>query len=312
MTMSDTEHRDPRRQGRRGDERPEQARVAPERPADGPERATPETDGIPAPADGYEPRDRRRPRRPRELVLHTEGRTTAELPLITRLNVRGFRLLMVLDVLLLFTVMLGTMFARFGTEWPAGPSPTEPYTTGAYLTSFVVLALLHFVNFYFGGLYEREPRIGPPPILPRVAAQSFTAILLFAGIAFVLGGAGIRPLPAPTINLVVLFVLGTAGVTFNRWVARRVREHNLGPARVLLLGAPDEVNVARAHLTQDGERVEVVGDTSTTEDLLEQVNRERATDVALLSRRWLDDLYPAVIREFEARDIGVLQRVTAQ
>jgi lipopolysaccharide/colanic/teichoic acid biosynthesis glycosyltransferase len=236
-------------------------------------------------------------------------RETVGLPLMTRLNVRGFRLLMVLDVTVLFAVMLATMLYRFGTDWPSGPAGA--YTHTSYYLSFAVLLGLHFAMFYFGGLYEREPRLGGPPVLPRAFTLSFGAILIFALLAFVLGGAGVRPLPAPSINLAVLVVLGSVGVTVNRALARANRRRLEGPPRVLLVGAPDEVNVASMHLGHDGDRVRVVGEASSVDGLVEVVDDLDVTDVVLLSGRWLDDVYPEVLRDFEARDIGVLQRVTA-
>jgi lipopolysaccharide/colanic/teichoic acid biosynthesis glycosyltransferase len=235
---------------------------------------------------------------------------TVGIPLITRLNRRGFRLLMALDVVVLLLVMVGTMFVRFGTAWP--PGPDNRYTIAAYYLSFLVLTGLHFAMFYFGGLYEREPRLAPPPVLPRAATLSFSAILLFALIAFVLGGTGVRPLPAPTINLSVFFALGSLGVSVNRWLARANRRRLEGPARILLVGAPDEVASGRRHLHRENGRLEVVGEASSVSDIVGKTMEHAATDVLLLSERWLRNLYPDTLRRLEARDIGVLQRVSAR
>jgi hypothetical protein len=83
----------------------------------------------------------------------------AEAPLLTRLNRRGFRLVMLLDVTVLYAVTLGIMFVRFGTRWPTFPVPT-------YLVSFAIAVAIFTASLYFGGLYEREPRLGAPPTLP--------------------------------------------------------------------------------------------------------------------------------------------------
>jgi lipopolysaccharide/colanic/teichoic acid biosynthesis glycosyltransferase len=240
---------------------------------------------------------------------------TQELPLLSRLNERGFRLVMVMDMVVLFAIMVGTMLVRFtrvGQTWPRGPAPDFPYTTSAYLLSFAVLAGLHFAMFYFGGLYERDPRLGYPPTLPRAATLSLAAILAFMAIAFVLGVPGVRPLPAPTINLAILLVLGSLGVSANRWLVRWERRRKQGPPRLLLIGGPGEVEVAREHLRGDGDRVVVAGASSSPDGVVGRVTEVDATDVILLSGEWLDQLYPDILREFEARDIGVLQRVTAK
>ncbi len=271
-------------------------------------------------------RDDYRPRRARDvprdldtgefqLGRRREKSRPDEDRLLSRLNERGFRLVMVADVAVLLAIQFATMFVRFtleGRPWPRGPAPQFPYTPTAYVTAFFVLTALHFVMFYFGGLYERDPRLGHPPTLARAASLSFTAILVFTGITFVLGGTGIRPLPNPTINLAVLFVLGSLGVSANRWLARLERRRKQGPPRVLLVGSTSEVDVARRHLREDGARVLVVGEASSVDDLMERVAEVEATDLILLSGDWLDQVYPSAIREFESRDISVLQRVTAK
>lgn len=244
------------------------------------------------------------------------GQPRPSRSLMARLNERGFRLVMVADTLVLLGILGATMLARFGLSWPGGPDSTDPYTRPEYVLAFAVLTGLHLGLFYFGGLYEREPRLGYPPSLPRVARLSFGAVLAFTLLNFVLSGAlsdaGGRALPTPTINLAVLMVVGSVAVSVNRWLAHRVRVRNHGLPRILLVGAPDEVNMARRHLEEDDRRVELVGEVSSTVRLLEAIDDTRATDVVLLSSRWLDDLYPNLVRELESRDIGLLQRVAAK
>jgi lipopolysaccharide/colanic/teichoic acid biosynthesis glycosyltransferase len=48
------------------------------------------------------------------------------------------------------------------------------------------------------------------------------------------------------------------------------------------------------------------------EGLVERAMDANATDVALLSGQWLDDIYPETLRKLEAQDVGVVQRVTAK
>ena len=54
--------------------------------------------------------------------------------LLTRLNMRGFRLVMVADALVLYAVAVASMWLRFGTTWPTYPVPL-------YLASFAVAAI---------------------------------------------------------------------------------------------------------------------------------------------------------------------------
>ncbi|MGH3441645.1 MAG: sugar transferase [Nitriliruptorales bacterium] len=239
---------------------------------------------------------------------------TGGLPLMTRLNEAGFRLVMLLDGLALLAVLVASMVWRYqGFDWPRGPLAfTQPYTLPQYFLAFVTLTVLHLVLFYFGGLYEREPRLGRPSVLPRVARLSAGAIIIFQAAGFVLSGTGARFLPIPTRNLVTLFVVGSLLVALNRELSIRNQIRLRGRPRVLLVGEPGEVNVARAHLRADGEHVELAGAASTTEDLLAEVEQLDVTDIVLLSSAWLESLYPTLVREFEARDIGLLQRVSAR
>ena len=101
------------------------------------------------------------------------------------------------------------MVYRFGppADWPT-------YSTGAYALSFSVSTLIFIAAFYFGGLYEREPRLGGAAVLPRaarlsLAAGSFVALLNLAltGLAQQRGSLIERALPFPIRNLVFVMVL---------------------------------------------------------------------------------------------------------
>jgi ABC-type uncharacterized transport system YnjBCD ATPase subunit len=82
--------------------------------------------------------------------------------LLGRLNRRGFRLLHVADASLLAAITVGTMLVRFGLRWPN-------YEVWQYLISFALTVAIFMLALYFGGLYEREPRLGSPAALPRIA-----------------------------------------------------------------------------------------------------------------------------------------------
>jgi lipopolysaccharide/colanic/teichoic acid biosynthesis glycosyltransferase len=244
--------------------------------------------------------------------------------LLQRLNERGFRLVMLADVLVLAVVTFGTMLVRFGWEWPTYPRPL-------YLVSFAIAIAIFVASLYFGGLYEREPRLGAPPALPRVvrqtlAAGGLVALLMLAatGLARELGVLSVpgsplelsldagRALPFPFINLLVLIVLGAAGVATNRRLVHLVRTRREGPPKVLLAGQPADVAVAQGHLAMEAERASVVGEAHRPEDLQAAVERTEATDVVLVSASWVDDLYPTGLESLERRGVTVLLRVGAR
>lgn len=237
---------------------------------------------------------------------------TDELPLLTRLNAKGFRLVQLADLLMLWAIMVGTMLVRYGWNWPT-------YPNSLYYLSFAVTSVIFLFALYFGGLYEREPRLGYPPAVPRAARQTLAAGGIVAllnlgatGIARELGISTARALPMPITNLVVLIVLGAIGVALNRKFVHLVRYHREGPPRVFLVGAPDEVSLATKHLATDVARAEVVGTANNVDGLLEEVHERQPTDVLLLSSRWLDSLYPDALTVLDHRGIAVLQRVSAR
>jgi exopolysaccharide biosynthesis polyprenyl glycosylphosphotransferase len=242
-----------------------------------------------------------------------DGDPTGELPLLTRLNRRGFRLVMLLDTLALFGLAIVIMAFRFGTDWP------RPYAMSLYLGSFAVATSIFIASLYFGGLYEREPRLGAPPVLPRAARQTLAAGGLVAllnlsltGLARNYGIVTERALPFPTQNLIWFIVLAAAVVALNRALATALRTRREGPPKVVLVGDADQLEIARSHLDGDSQRVNVVAELSDARQVVEQVLHNEATDVVLLSREWLDPLYPATVDALEHAGITVLLRVTAR
>jgi lipopolysaccharide/colanic/teichoic acid biosynthesis glycosyltransferase len=233
-------------------------------------------------------------------------------PLLTRLNERGFRLVMLLDVAALYLIAVGTMIVRFGTRWPDFPVPT-------YLTSFLVAAVTFTASLYFGGLYEREPRLGAPPTLPRAARQTLAAgglvallTLALTGLARELGLTTQRALPFPILNLGVLIVLGAIAVAANRWLVTWVRTRREGPPKVLLAGDRVDLDVAHNHVLDSDGRTEVVQEVERPADLIPAVVASGATDVVLVTSTWLDHLYPAAVEALDAANVTMLLRVTGR
>jgi lipopolysaccharide/colanic/teichoic acid biosynthesis glycosyltransferase len=230
--------------------------------------------------------------------------------LLTRLNRRGFRLVMLLDGLAVLGLAVGAMLVRNGLP----PWPTYPL--GAYALSFSVSALIFLVAYYFGGLYEREPRLGGAAVLPKaarlsLAAGSFVALLNLAlgGLLRQRGSPIERALPFPITNLVAVIVLAGVAVAINRAIVHALRTRREGPPRVVLAGTPDDIRLAREHLAANDSAIEVVGEVDDPVAVVDVVERTRATDVLLLTAGWLDDWYPRTIGRLDQRDATVLLRV---
>lgn len=216
-----------------------------------------------------------------------------------RLRALGFRFLHVIDSVSLFAMMHLITVVRFGFDWP-----TFPYSH--YLVGFSLATVIHVVVYYFGGMYEYEQRLGSPPWLPKATLLTGVAILSSAAVALVTG----RYL-MPRGNLLVLFFAASALVTFNRWFARRIRSRRFGAPSVLLVGSPDDVELARRHMGDSGSDATVAGTSPNTDGLLAAVDAVDATDVLLLGSDRLEDIYPSPLDQFERRLIGVYHRVQA-
>jgi lipopolysaccharide/colanic/teichoic acid biosynthesis glycosyltransferase len=240
------------------------------------------------------------------------GSVSPTAPVLARLNARGFRLVMLADVLALVTIMVGTMLWRFGWDWPTFSMPL-------YAFSFTLGTLIFMATFYFGGLYDREPRLGAPPVLPRAAGQAlaaggFVALvrLIVAGFAAEADFIGARSLPFPIRNLVTLIVLGALAVAANRQLAYWLRTRREGPPRVVLAGPEDAIQTAESTLRRAPTTADIVGRAADPAALQTEVRDRNATDVLLLSGSWLDHVYPHGIEALERDGVTVLLRVTAR
>lgn len=214
-----------------------------------------------------------------------------------RLQAVGFRFLYVIDAVTLFASMHLITALRFGFEWPT-------FAYSYYVVGFSLATLILLSTYYFGGLYEYEQRLGRPPWLPKVSVLSAIAVLLSAGVALSTG----RYL-MPRGNLVALFVVASAVVSFNRWLARRVRSRRFMAPRVLLVGTPDEISLAEGHIDDIGGGARVVGRVPDTANLMSVIDDRSVTDVLLLGGGSLDEIYPAPLDDLERRRVGVYRRV---
>ena len=232
--------------------------------------------------------------------LRTDGDT--DLPLLGRLNAHGFRLLMMADAVVIVCALVLPILLRDLLNIRTAPRPMVEYVVG-----YALVLALHFVSFYFGGLYEREQRLGSRPVLPRIVSMAIGAMLLVALVQLFTQNFII---PRPNLLVVPLFVsLGLAG---NRRLSRELRNRREGPPRVLLVGVPDDVNLARQHIDDVAGIASIVGTTTRVDDLLTLQKETGATDVLVVTSRMIDDAYPEPLSTLERRRVNVLRRISAQ
>jgi len=219
---------------------------------------------------------------------------------LARLPQRRTRALLALDAVGLFALMMAIHGARYALDLM-----TTVYPLQNYLIGFGVATAIHLAVLYFGGLYEREGRLGSRPRLPRALALVGMAVLLCAGIALLTG-----QYLMPRGNLVILFLLGSLLVVGNRRLVREIQRRRHPAPRVLLVGEPHQTGTAAAQLRElDADDLEVAGEVREADDLPALVERTVASDVLLLSNRTLDDVYPEPLATLEQQGVGVLQMV---
>ena len=217
------------------------------------------------------------------------------------LNLHGIRLLHMADLVAVYvTLLLVTAAATlirtdFSAVWP------DP----RYLWSYMIVAVLHLAVFYFGGLYDREPRLGSRPRLPRIVALVAIASLVAGLISWMMGEFLI---PRSILALVAVFT--PLAVGFNRRVSRWLRFQREGAPRVVLVGPEHGITMARRHLSEIPNRVAVAGEAPDVEGAVDLVQRTGATDVLLLDGRMLDEIYPGPLSDLEGKGVAALQIVS--
>ena len=225
-------------------------------------------------------------------------RPTCPTGVIRTLRRLGFRYLYIIDAATLLGLMAAITAARFGLDWPT-------YPLSHYLVGFAAATGLHMAVYYFGGLYEYEQRLGRPPWLPRATLLTLIAVGADATVTLLSG----RYL-MPRGNLVVLAATASLLVSFNRWLARRVRSRRFGRPRVLLVGESQDIELARRHLGESEPDAVIVGESRDQAVIVAEVERLAATDLLLLSGQPLDAVYPEPLGRLEQRRVGVYRRIT--
>ena len=212
---------------------------------------------------------------------------------------RGFRFLFVIDATVLFTTLVTINLARFGSTWPT-------YPVRHYLIGFSIATALHLTINYFSGLYEREPRLGSRPWLPRVSLAMALGVAV-DGLVAVLFNRYLMP----RLNLGVLLVLGSVVLTGTRHLSRRLANRRRGPARVVLVGDPTDREQARVAISRPGSAGSVVGETESVASLLDAVSSTEATHVLLLDLTAFSAAFPEPITTLDRLGISLHQRVSA-
>lgn len=203
----------------------------------------------------------------------------------------------VADAVGLFGLMLAITTARFGFRWP-------DFSSEAYYTGFSITLAVHMLTAYFGGLYDREQRLGSPSWLARI-----TRVVMISGLITASMSLGASKFLMARLSMVFLAILATALFAFNRWLARTMLTSRYGRPKVFLVGNPDDISLIEEHLEETDRDAVVVGRATTIERLLGDVERTDATEVLLLNGIELSEIYPDPLSELELRRIGVYHRL---
>ena len=217
--------------------------------------------------------------------------------LYLRLWHAGFRWLYVVDALGVFSILVVVMVIRFGMDWP------EP---AASWTGIAVATVLVQVVFYFGGLYEKQMRLGQRMWFSRVAGLTLVGLAVSAVLVLPTGRY-----PVPRANLPAVGVLVALIATGSRDLSRRLRAGRFGPPRVLLVGSDEQTLLAAEHLDESDRDAVVAARVFDGGDLLGHVDRHGATDVVFVDDVVVEDLFPEPAGTLDARGVGAYLRVTA-
>lgn len=209
----------------------------------------------------------------------------------------GFRWLYLLDAIGILGVVTLVTLVRFGTNWPA------PVDT---LVGMVVATVVLQVVFYFGGLYEKQVRLGHRMWFSRVAGLTLVGLVL--GLLVVLPSGRYA---VPRANLAAVGIGVSLVATGTRLLSRRLRSRRYGPPRVLLVGSQSGTDLAAAHLAESDRAAVVAGHVQIDADLWEAAEFHQVTDVVFVDDVSVADLLPEPVASLDAADRGVYLRVTA-
>ena len=217
--------------------------------------------------------------------------------LYLRLWRAGFRWLYVLDAVGILAVTVLVTVVRFGTDWP------EP---GELLVGMVALTAILQLVFYFGGLYEKQARLGHRMWFARVVG--LTLVGLAVGLVVVLPTGRYA---VPRANLAAVGVGVVLVATTTRAMSRRLRARRFGPPRVLLVGSSEQTALAASHLSETDRMAEVVAEVPVGAGVVAAADAHGATDVVFVDDVSLGDVMPEPLGALDGSGRGVYLRVTA-
>jgi len=217
--------------------------------------------------------------------------------LYLRLWRAGFRWLYVLDAVGILAVTVLVTVVRFGTDWP------EP---GELLVGMVALTAILQLVFYFGGLYEKQARLGHRMWFARVVG--LTLVGLAVGLVVVLP-TGRYAVPRANLAAVGMGVVLVA--TGTRAMSRRLRSRRFGPPRVLLVGSLEQTALAASHLSETDRMAVVVAEVPVGAGVVTAADAHGATDVVFVDDVSLGDVMPEPLGALDGSGRGVYLRVTA-
>jgi len=216
--------------------------------------------------------------------------------LYLRLWRSGFRWLYVLDSVGILAVTVLVTLVRFGTDWP------EP---AALVVGMVALTVILQAVFYFGGLYEKQARLGHRMWFARVVG--LTLVGLAIGFVMVLPTGRY---PVPRANLAAVGVGVALVATGSRTLSQRLRSRRFGPPLVLLVGSPEQTALAASHLTETDWLAVVVDEVPVGVGVVAAADAHGATDVVFVDDVSLGDVMPEPLGALDGMGCGVYLRVT--
>ncbi len=217
--------------------------------------------------------------------------------LYLRLWRAGFRWLYVLDAVGILAVTVLVTVVRFGTDWP------EP---GELLVGMVALTVILQLVFYFGGLYEKQARLGHRMWFARVVGLTFVGLAVGLVVVLPTGRYAV-----PRANLAAVGVGVVLVATGTRAMSRRLRSRRFGPPRVLLVGSSEQTALAASHLSETDRMAEVVAEVPVGTGVVAAVEDHGATDVVFVDDVSLGDVMPEPLGALDGSGRGVYLRVTA-
>ena len=164
--------------------------------------------------------------------------------LYLRLWHAGFRWLYIIDAIAIFLIMVLVNLIRFGTQWP---EKAEMWV-GVIAATFIFQII-----FYFGGLYEKQVRLGQRMWFSQVAAMTLIGLLIIGAFTLPTGRY-----PIPRANLPVVGVLIALAASGSRELSRKLRTRRFGPPKVILVGSHQQTELATEHLNESDRGAVVV------------------------------------------------------